>query len=293
MRADTTQTESERSLRDEPHELVVVGAARRRPRAPLDRFVSLLWTATRAAALPHPREWNLPTPHAHLIVPILGHAIRRFDGPDDRSGRWLSGGLLQPVTDRATLRDTSGPSIVVAARFRLTGLAGLLPGPIDALGTAALALDDLLPGFGDELRERIDEAAALDRPQRRLDCLEALLSHRLRAAASADPLIRHAALELAAGARAGAVQRASGCAPATFIARYRAACGLAPKRHASLMRFQAALRGRDDRRPWADVAAAAGYADQAHLTRTFARLAGMTPTQYRAASTFDRHVAWR
>jgi AraC-like DNA-binding protein len=158
-----------------------------------------------------------------LIVVLSGRALRRFDGADDCSGRWLCGGLLR----------------------------------------------------------------------RRLDCLEAALSQRLRADASSDPLIRHAALALAAGASASAVQRASGCAPATFIARYRAACGLAPKRHASLMRFQAALRGRDDRRPWADVAAAAGYADQAHLTRTFARLAGMTPTQYRAASTFDRHVAWR
>lgn len=97
---------------------------------------------------------------------------------------------------------------------------------------------------------------------------------------------------LAIGTEVGDVQRASGFAAATFIARYRAACGLAPKRHAAVMRFQARLRAAATHPSSAALAADAGYADQAHMSRQFSELAGMTPGHYRRhATAFATHVA--
>jgi AraC-like DNA-binding protein len=58
--------------------------------------------------------------------------------------------------------------------------------------------------------------------------------------------------------------------------------GLAPKALARILRFQSALsrlRGAAD--PLALLALDAGYADQAHMTREFRRLAGMPPSQAR------------
>ena len=57
--------------------------------------------------------------------------------------------------------------------------------------------------------------------------------------------------------------------------------GVGPKEFASLARFGAALRRIDGATAWTDVAAAAGYADQAHFIRNFKRRSGLTPTEYR------------
>jgi AraC-like DNA-binding protein len=65
----------------------------------------------------------------------------------------------------------------------------------------------------------------------------------------------------------------------------RAEVGLTPKEYQRVARFErsrsllmsAAARGRPS---LADVAARAGYADQAHLTREWVRLAGCTPTTW-------------
>ena len=71
--------------------------------------------------------------------------------------------------------------------------------------------------------------------------------------------------------------------------RFRCVVGVSPKAYARLCRFEHAaslLDGLHDRpgpsRTLADVAIAAGYYDQSHLTRDFVALAGMTPGSYLA-----------
>jgi transcriptional regulator GlxA family with amidase domain len=57
--------------------------------------------------------------------------------------------------------------------------------------------------------------------------------------------------------------------------------GVSPKTLSRVVRFQNLLRlsGRNPARPWSDLAAACGYADQAHLVRDFREFSGATPTE--------------
>ena len=57
--------------------------------------------------------------------------------------------------------------------------------------------------------------------------------------------------------------------------------GIAPRHFARIQRFHALLRASDivPRRPWAELAASHGYADQSHMIREVEDLAGVTPTQ--------------
>ena len=60
-----------------------------------------------------------------------------------------------------------------------------------------------------------------------------------------------------------------------------AACGYGPKTLQRILRLQRAIRLAFTQ-PFAAVAAATGYADQAHMTREFAALTGLSPTAYLA-----------
>jgi len=68
-----------------------------------------------------------------------------------------------------------------------------------------------------------------------------------------------------------------------FQRRFRAAVGLTPKELARIARVRAAaIQLLDDASPqWPAVAADAGYFDQSHLIRDFARILGRTPTALR------------
>jgi AraC-like DNA-binding protein len=272
----------------------------RRPAAPLDAFIETLWTSERAAPAAHAREWNLPTGRADLVVPLTQGALHRFAGRDDMAGCWHAGGVLQGAHDRPTLRDTSTPLAVVGAHFRPGGLAGFVAAPAYELSGEAWALDSLWPGFAARLQDRLVAGGRLAPAAQRLDVLEMALRQVLRPAAAPDPLIGWAVLQLAAAPNSvGEVQRASGCSPARFIERYRAACGLAPKRHAALMRFNALLQAAGgaatEMAPaWAEAASNAGYSDQAHMNREFRRFAGLAPGDYRRSATaFPSHVVCR
>jgi AraC family transcriptional regulator len=67
-----------------------------------------------------------------------------------------------------------------------------------------------------------------------------------------------------------------------FARAFRNTTGMPPYRcllHCRVTKVRELLSIGD--RPLAEIAAAAGFADQSHMTNVFRRLAGMTPSQYR------------
>jgi AraC family transcriptional regulator len=79
----------------------------------------------------------------------------------------------------------------------------------------------------------------------------------------------------------------AGVHPVHFAATFRRFLGCSVGEYARRRRFEHARHKLADLEvPLSEVAAEAGFADQSHLTRTFKRLAGMTPNQYRTFLAF-------
>ena len=77
----------------------------------------------------------------------------------------------------------------------------------------------------------------------------------------------------------------SGLGPHRFGRAFKASCGQSPQQYLIWLRLEQAktmLRGTT--LPIADVALACGFFDQSHLTSTFTRLAGVSPSRYRRQS---------
>lgn len=258
----------------------------RRPAAPLDAFVDTLWASERGA-LPHPRESNLPTGRVDIVIPLLDHqAITRFSGSDDAQGQRFAGGVIHGAHDRACQRDTQGPSAVVGVHFKPGGAAAFFGGALPELRNCSVLLEDMWGASAVFLREALQSTHG---PHARLLRLEAYLLARLQHAPPADAVVLaslHTLARQPSAALIEPVQRASGCSPAQFIARFERTVGLTPKRYARVLRFNALLQGLAQRAPhdWAQTAAEAGYADQSHLIHEFKRLAGVTPSSYRAVN---------
>ncbi|MFV3076329.1 helix-turn-helix domain-containing protein [Niveispirillum fermenti] len=73
-----------------------------------------------------------------------------------------------------------------------------------------------------------------------------------------------------------------GLSPSHFARRFKAAAGEAPHRYVLSRRVNAAKRLLlETEMPLAEIAAAAGFSSQAHLTGIFGRAVGMTPGAYR------------
>jgi AraC-like DNA-binding protein len=80
-----------------------------------------------------------------------------------------------------------------------------------------------------------------------------------------------------------ALADASGIGERQLRRRFAAAVGYGPKTFARIARFQRALALLRAGEPAAGAAYAAGYADQAHMTREMRALAGRTPSALTAA----------
>lgn len=99
-----------------------------------------------------------------------------------------------------------------------------------------------------------------------------------------DGRIGAVAARLGAGRTVGQIAAESGLGERALHRLARRSFGYGPKTLARIQRFQRAIGPIRAGRALADVAAAVGYADQAHLTREVRALAGSPPTALRAAT---------
>ncbi|HEX8159007.1 MAG TPA: helix-turn-helix domain-containing protein [Solirubrobacteraceae bacterium] len=150
------------------------------------------------------------------------------------------------------------------------------------------AAPSVLGVAADELRDRIVPLGDVwSRPCRGepADAREALallhreLLARLPAARSPDRPVLAAAAILAADptATVRSIARSTGLGERQLRRRFLDHVGYGPKRLARVLRLQRLLAGAPE--PWAQRAIAAGYADQAHMTRECVALTGRPPTR--------------
>ena len=172
----------------------------------------------------------------------------------------------------------------LAVRFRPAGAALLTGGGVDALTNRQERIENLLGAVGAELTERL-LLAADDTARQRL--VEAFLRARLarqeddtRVGAVIDAILRNAA-----GANVARLADSVGLSPRQLERRFASRVGLSPKAFARAIRFQSLFRmlGAEAGQRFADLALAAGYFDQAHLSRDVRELSGQAPRQLLAA----------
>jgi AraC-like DNA-binding protein len=267
----------------------------RAPRPALRPFVRSLWAIDLAGepALGPARERVLPAGSMHLAIRLSDDPLRVFDGVDDATGRAMGLAVVGGARAGFYVRDVSRPARSVGAELEPGASALLFGAPADALAERHTPLDELWGRAAAEARERLDAARGLDE---RLDLLEALLAARLPRVRAVHPAVAHALGRLHEGAEVGAVIDETGYSHRRFLDLFRSAVGLGPKVYCRVRRFHAAIErlAASPGAACADVAAAVGYSDQAHMTREFREFAGVSPKAYRAlAPNSARHVPVR
>jgi AraC-like DNA-binding protein len=264
---------------------------KRAPIAALRPFVRMIWLTDQRGSTPARtgrREHVLPTGDMHLVFRLGGDALRVFDDADDREGVCYRAAVVGGPRSRFYVKDVSQPSYSLGVQLH-PGAAQLLFGVgADELAERHASLDELWGGAAERAHEQLAEA---NDPAKQMALLEALLCARLPAVRHLHPAVARALERFSVTSNVGEVVRESGYSHRGFVAVFRRNVGLAPKLFTRVRRFQGALRGFEARpaATWADIAAAAGYSDQAHLTREFVELAGVRPEQYRGARPEHSH----
>jgi AraC-like DNA-binding protein len=211
-------------------------------------------------------EWPSRLPHAT--------AWRSLAPPGGWFNRILPDGCLDIIWNDGTVF-VAGPDTVAeaatspeGARFYALRLAdGLGPAvrgvPADELTDRQVPLEDLWPAA---VVRRVAESADP------LAALEAAVAQRWRAP---EPEMVALAAAARAGRPVGAIADVLGLSARQLQRRCRASFGYGPKMLARVLRMQRAVELARRGRPFADVSATAGYADQAHLSREVKALAGV------------------
>ena len=176
--------------------------------------------------------------------------------------------------------ESDGSAECVQVDFTPLGAFRFFGGAVVDLTARMIGIDDVLGSEGSRLRERLGATSGW---QCRFDIIEDFVTRRANFLPS--PELEFAYRRLArsgGGIRIATLANEIGWSRKHLVDRFRSELGLAPKSVARMMRFHQACRLARLGTPhgWAGIAAETGYADQAHLVREFAELAGEPPTAW-------------
>jgi AraC-like DNA-binding protein len=226
------------------------------------------------------------TETASLIVPVIisfGEpfeiALNREPRPDERLGSFTAGLTGGPVRVRS-----HGAAHCLQIDLTPLGAYRFFGRPMHELTERMVQLDDLEDRTIAGLRQRLGEERSW---RRRFVLVEAAMLPRLadgRGPSAAVAWAYRRIVETGGAVRIGSIAERLDWSRKHLAARFHEEVGMGPKMIARIARFNRAkaMAGAGDGDGWADIAAACGYADQAHLVREFSTLAGATPGAWRA-----------
>jgi AraC-like DNA-binding protein len=274
---------------------------RRRPAEPLRPYVAY-YTGYRQRGVPPARHRGLPSPFLTLII-TLDEPLVMLAHPDPRQPPGNFGALLGGLHSAPALITHDGAQSGIQVALRPLGARALLGLPAGELAELDLPAETVLGGACAELRART--VAATSWPER-FAILDEILLRRAGSAGAARspaPEVAWAWRQLLASGgtvRIADLAAGTGWSDRHLTGRFRTEIGLTPKAAARVIRFDRArhlmirhaqsisgaapapARSARDGYRLADLAAACGYFDQAHLAREFRSLAGCPPSQWLA-----------
>jgi AraC-like DNA-binding protein len=233
------------------------------------------------------REWPAPAALRHSVACLWAQVSP--DGDADRETLVLPDACTDLIWEQGRGAYVAGPdtgpapavmkagTVVIGVRFRPCAGGPALGVPLSELRDQRVGLSDLRRRDARRLPGTLDPDTAATR------ALE--LAAALVADGDPDPAARRAAALLAdPRARAEDVAAEVGLSLRQLRRRYHAVVGYGPKTLQRVLRFRRFVAQLDlglpagqDAHDLATLAAQAGYADQAHLTRECRALAGLTP----------------
>jgi AraC-like DNA-binding protein len=270
---------------------------RQRPAEPLRRYVAH-YTGYRQRGVPPARHRGLPSPFLTLIV-TLDEPLVILAHPDPRQPPGTFGTLLGGLHSAPALITHDGAQSGIQVALRPLGARALLGLPAGELAEIDVPAEAVLGGVCTELRTRAVAAAGWPGRFAILDeILLRVLTH-ARPEPDTAPEVGWAWRRLLASGgtlRITDLAAETGWSDRHLTSRFRAEVGLTPKAAARVIRFDrarhllirralsisgtAGTAGGDGGYRLADLAAACGYFDQAHLAREFRSLAGCPPSQW-------------
>jgi AraC-like DNA-binding protein len=242
--------------------------AERRAAPEFDAHVACVWLLEVADGGPVYEHRTVPNGCVE-IASVLGTGVVHVAGPKHSP----------------TLERVEQGQAVVGVRFRPGAAPRVLKAAAGELVALDLDLDALWGAEARALSESLSEAATSERA---MDVLEQAVAARMSTAPAPDPVVTEAVARLQPWRRAGVTEVASALfmSPRQLRRRFVAAVGYGPKTLQRILRFQGflalsdACRGANAPPPVARLAATAGYADQAHLTRDCRELTALTPRAF-------------
>ncbi len=260
-------------------------ASRAPEAAALRRWIRSIWTYT-SDPVRFRYEQVMPTTGGQLLLNLFGSELRHWD-ESGRVGTEVGPVGLQGALTRPVVIDSDQKRAICGVSFRSGGATAFHD--IDAIRFTDTIVDGTGVWGQDVLRLHAALSAEAD-PARRIDSIEGFLRERLRERPTEDRRVRAVADALASGRSVAEVQSEAGLSRRGLHDLFERRVGMRPKLFARVERFSTALDAAPHRQSWVDLAATAGFSDQAHLSREFAALSGTPPTRHRPVEREPHHA---
>ncbi|MFJ7204181.1 helix-turn-helix domain-containing protein [Streptomyces sp. NPDC098789] len=234
----------------------------------------------------------VPTGRAVVVI-SLGEPFARIDRQGHASPyHQVTGSLVAGLENGPRVCDHPGGQEAIRLELTPLGAYRLFALPMSELTDRVVELGDVL---GPEAAGLVERLAATGDWAARFDLLDLALTARLARGPLPAPEVSHAWHLLSRAGGAIPVARIAaevGWSQGYLTRRFTEQVGLTPKTSGRVLRFHRAVRllTHEHAHP-AEVSAACGFYDQAHLNREFRVLGGTTPGQLAAARVTEGAVA--